>query len=163
MTWVDFSIIGVVLVSAVFGALRGFVKEALSLTGWVASFIIAWRFNAGLASFLHGFITNPNLQFLVGFVMLFILSMLMFAMVIFFATRLVQRTGLTSTDRGIGIVFGLIRGMVVAVALVAFAGLTTLPRSASWQDALLVGRFQAVAIWMTGYLPDTMAKNFIFK
>jgi membrane protein required for colicin V production len=163
MTWVDFVIIGVVLISAVFGVVRGFVKEALSMTGWVASFIIAWHFNAGLAGILHGFIANPNLQFLVGFVILFILSMLMFALVIFFASRLVQRTGLTSTDRAIGMVFGLVRGLVVAVALVAFAGLTTLPHSASWQDSLLTGRLQTVAIWMTGFLPESMAKNFIFK
>ena len=163
MTWVDFLIIGVVVISAVIGVVRGFVREALSLTGWIVSFLIAWRFNGGLSSLLQGWINNPNLQFLVAFVILFILSMLIFALLSFFASKLIQRTGLTSTDRAIGIVFGLVRGIVVVIAFVAFAGLTTVPRSASWHDSLLVHRFQAVAVWLTGFLPESVSRNFRFN
>lgn len=163
MTWIDFVIIGVVLLSAVIGAWRGLVKEALSTVGWIASFIIAWRFNGGMAGLLQGFITSPNLQFLIGFIILFVVSMLIFALLIFFASKLVQRTGLTGTDRSLGVVFGVVRGVVIAVALLALAGLTTLPRSDSWRDSMLAVRLQPVAVWLTGFLPEAMAKNFVFK
>lgn len=163
MTWIDLFIIGIVVVSALISVMRGFVKEALSLAAWVAAFVIAWRFNGGMVSFLQGFIANKNLQFVVGFFFLFVLTLLMFALVTYFASKLIQRTGLTGTDRAIGVLFGFARGLVLVTALVALAGLTTLPKSAAWQDSLLTSRFQYVAIWLTGFLPDDVAKNFIFK
>ena len=83
MTWIDLFIIGIVVVSSLISVMRGFVKEALSLAAWVAAFVIAWRFNGGMVSFLQGFIANKNLQFIVGFIFLFILTLLVFAIVTF--------------------------------------------------------------------------------
>ncbi|MBI3560744.1 MAG: CvpA family protein [Gammaproteobacteria bacterium] len=163
MTWVDFLIIGVVLVSAVIGLVRGFVKEALSIVGWIASLLIAWQFTDGLANLLSNWIKTPNLQFLVGFVTLFLLSMLIFALIIFFATKLIQRTGLTAADRTIGIVFGVLRGVFVVLLLVGVAGLTTLPQSDGWRGSLTVNRFQTLTVWLSGYLPASIAKNFIYR
>ena len=163
MTWIDLFIIGIVVVSSLISLLRGFVKEALSLAAWVAAFVIAWRFNGGMGSFLQGFIANKNLQFIVGFIFLFVLTMLIFAMIMYFASKLIQRSGLSGTDRAIGVFFGFARGLLLVIALVALAGLTTLPNSTTWHDSLLTSRFQAVAVWLTGFLPEDVAKNFIFK
>jgi membrane protein required for colicin V production len=163
MTWIDWFIIGIIVISSLISVMRGFVKEALSLAAWIVAFVIAWRFNGGMVSFLQGFIANKNLQFIVGFVFLFVLTMLMFAVVTYFASKLIQRTGLTGTDRAIGVLFGFARGLVLVTALVALAGLTTLPKSATWHNSVLTGRFQYVAVWLTGFLPEDIAKNFIFK
>lgn len=44
MNWVDFTIIGVIVLSALISIVRGFVREALSLISWVLAFFVASRF-----------------------------------------------------------------------------------------------------------------------
>ncbi|MBI1425327.1 MAG: CvpA family protein [Gammaproteobacteria bacterium] len=162
MTWIDFVIIGVIFISCFISLIRGFVREALSLTAWIVSFVIAWRLHGSFSTFLQGSIENLNLRLIVAFFTLFTLSMVMFAVVNFFACKIVQRTGLSGADRAIGILFGFLRGVVLVSALVALAGLTQIPKAEVWQHSYLVGKFQAVAIWLTGFLPGDVARNFVF-
>ena len=162
MTWIDFVIIGVIFISCFISLIRGFVREALSLTAWIVSFVIAWRLHGSFSTFLQGSIENLNLRLIVAFFTLFTLSMVMFAVVNFFAGKIVQRTGLSGADRAIGILFGFLRGVVLVSALVALAGLTQIPKAEVWQHSYLVSKFQAVAIWLTGFLPGDVAKNFVF-
>jgi len=162
MTWIDFVIIGVIFISCFISLIRGFVREALSLTGWIVSFLIAWRLHGSFSTFLHDSISNLNLRLIVAFFTLFTVSMVMFAIVNFFAGKLVQRTGLSGADRAIGVLFGFLRGIVLVSALVALAGLTQIPKTEVWQHSYLVVKFQAVAIWLTGFLPADVAKNFVF-
>jgi membrane protein required for colicin V production len=162
MTWIDFAIIGVIFISCFISLIRGFVREALSLTGWIVSFIIAWRLHGSFSTFFDNSIHNINLRLIVAFFILFALSMVMFTVVNFFAGKLVQRTGLSGADRVIGVLFGFLRGVVLVSALVALAGLTQLPRTATWHDSYLIFKFQAIAVWLTGFLPADVAKNFNF-
>lgn len=162
MTWVDFVIIGVIFLSCFISLIRGFVREALSLTGWIVSFIIAWKLHGSFATFFQTSIGNLNLRLIVAFFILFTLSMIMFAVVNFFAGKIVVRTGLSGADRVIGVLFGFLRGVVLVSALVALAGLTQLPKAELWQHSYLVVKFQAIAIWLTGFLPPEVAKNFVF-
>jgi membrane protein required for colicin V production len=162
MTWIDFVIIGVIFISCFISLIRGFVREALSLTGWVVSFLIAWRLHGSFSTFLQDSISNLNLRLIVAFFTLFTLSMVMFTVVNFFAGKVVQRTGLSGADRAIGVLFGFLRGVVLISALVALAGLTQIPKSDVWQHSYLVIKFQAIAIWLTGFLPHDVAKNFVF-
>lgn len=162
MTWIDFVIIGVIFISCIISLIRGFVREALSLTGWVVSFLIAWRLHASFSTFLDSSIDNLNLRLIVAFFTLFTLSLVMFTVVNFFAGKIVQRTGLSGADRVIGVLFGFLRGIVLVSALVALAGLTQIPKTEVWQHSYLVIKFQAIAIWLTGFLPGDVAKNFVF-
>lgn len=162
MTWIDFVIIGVIFVSCFISFIRGFVREALSLTGWIVSFLIAWRLHGSFSTFLDSSISNLNLRLIVAFFILFTVSMIMFTLVNFFAGKIVQRTGLSGADRVIGVLFGFLRGIVLVSALVALAGLTRLPKAEIWHHSYLLIKFQAVAIWLTGFLPADVARNFVF-
>ena len=162
MSWIDFVIIGVVFISCFISLIRGFVREALSLASWVISFMIAWNFHGGFARFFQTSIESTNIRLIVAFFILFVLSLVMFAIVNFFASKLVQRSGLTGVDRTVGVIFGFLRGVLLVTGLVALAGLTQLPQSSLWADSLLLGYFQATAIWLTGLLPSDVAKNFVF-
>lgn len=162
MTWIDFVIIGVIFLSCVISLIRGFVREALSLTGWIVSFLIAWRLHGSFSTFFQNTIENLNLRLIVAFFILFALSMVVFAIINFFAGKVVQRTGLSGADRAIGILFGFLRGIVLVSAFVALAGLTQMPKTAIWHDSYLITKFQAVAVWLTGFLPPDVAKNFTF-
>ena len=67
MTWIDFVIIGVIFISCFISLIRGFVREALSLTGWIVSFLIAWRLHGSFSTILHDSISNLNLRLIVAF------------------------------------------------------------------------------------------------
>ena len=162
MTWIDFVIIGIVFVSCFISVIRGFVREALSLASWIVSFLIAWNLHGSFAVFFRESIEHQNLRLIVAFFVLFVMSLIVFTIVNFFAGKLVERTGLTGADRVIGVIFGFFRGILIVTGLVALAGLTHLPQSELWHESLLLANIQAVAIWLTGLLPDDIAKNFVF-
>ena len=162
LSWIDFVIIGIVFVSCFISVIRGFVREALSLASWVVSFLIAWNLHGAFARFFAGSIEHQNLRLVVAFFVLFVMSLVAFTIVNFFAGKLVERTGLSGADRVIGVIFGFFRGILIVTGLVALAGLSQLPQTELWHESLLLGHIQAVAIWLTGLLPDDIAKNFVF-
>ena len=162
MTGIDFAILGIVLISCIISVLRGFVREALSLASWVISFIIAWELHATFAGLMESAIEHNNLRLIVAFFVLFILSLVAFTLVIFFAVQVVEKTGLTGADRVLGVCCGAARGFLIVTALVALAGYTQLPKAEVWEDSLLVVYFQPVAVWLIDFLPAEYTKNFMF-
>ena len=59
-------------------------------------------------------------------------------------------------------VIGLSLGLVVVIAMVFVAGLTNAPNYDWWQSSLLIERFESLAMWLQGYLPDDVAKYFSY-
>ncbi|MFO7602870.1 MAG: CvpA family protein [Gammaproteobacteria bacterium] len=162
MAWIDVAIIVVILISVLISLLRGFVKEAMSLTGWVLSFWVALTFAGGFSRFLKELVQDPTLRLLTAFVILFVLTLILSVVANFFASQLVKRTGLSGMDRFIGVLFGFLRGVVLVAALTLLASLTTLPQSPWWQASVLLEQFQILAIWLKALLPSDIAGHFVF-
>lgn len=162
MIGVDYAILGILLISSFISLVRGFVKEALSLAGWILAFWISLSFAVPLSKLLEASMEDPTLRLILAFVALFVLTLVVSAVINFFASRLVQRTGLTGTDRFLGVIFGFLRGGLLVSVLVLLAGLTTLPKEAWWDDSFLLFRFQAIAMWIRELLPADVAASFNF-
>ena len=128
MVVADLIVLSVIIISVVISLMRGFVKEALSLAGWLVALWVAMTFSSGMAELFGDSIKDPTLRLLAAFVSLFILSLFIGAIVNFFATQFVQRVGLTGVDRTIGGVFGFLRGILLVTIIVMLLGLTTLPK-----------------------------------
>lgn len=158
MSWVDIVFLVVILVSALISLVRGFVREVISIAVWVGAFWIGIRFAAELAIHLEAFIASPTLRLGSAFAALFISTLLLGALVNFLATTLVGRTGLTGTDRALGMVFGALRGGLIVAILVLLAGLTAVPREAWWQRSVIAGQLQpwvcliGIGHWMGGLM-----------
>jgi membrane protein required for colicin V production len=156
MSWLDVAFIAVILVSALISLVRGFVREVISIAVWVGAFWIGIRFAAELAFHLEPFIASPTLRLGSAFAALFIATLLLGALVNFLATTLIGKTGLTGTDRALGMVFGALRGVVIVAILVMLAGLTAVPRETWWQRSVLAGQLQpwvcliGIGHWMDG-------------
>ena len=162
MIGVDYAILGILLISSFISLVRGFVKEALSLVGWVLAFWVSLSFAVPLSKLFESSSDDTTLRLIIAFVVLFVLSLIVSAVINFFASRLVQRTGLTGTDRFLGVIFGFLRGAVLVSVLVLLAGLTTLPKEDWWDDSFLLFRFQAIAMWVRELLPGDVAASFNF-
>lgn len=148
MIWVDVVIPGIIAISALFSLIRGFVREALSLIGWCAAFWVALNFSKSLADLFLTGIGAPSLRIVVAFVILFVITLVLAALLNHLACQLVKRTGLTSTDRMIGMIFGIARGAVVVSVLVLLAGLTAMPQDPWWRESVMIGYFQELALWL---------------
>ena len=76
--------------------------------------------------------------------------------------QLVEKTGLTGTDRLIGMLFGAARGILLVTLLIFLAGLTPLPEDPWWNASQLIGYFQELAVWLKTLLPEDLGEKFRF-
>lgn len=157
MIWIDYSIIGVIVISLIIGLFRGFVKEAFSLLTWVVAIFIGLTFSREFSSYLDALISYPSARMAVAFVVLFIATLIVGGIIGFLLGELVKKTGLTGSDRFAGMIFGIGRGMLVVALLVMLAGLTPLPEDPWWRESKLIPPFQRLAVWMRDNFPAGMA------
>jgi len=162
MNWVDIAILIIISLSAVISLFRGFVREALSLATWILAFWVSIGFADKLDPMLDGMIASPTARLSVAFATLFLITLIVGALVNYLVGQLVQKTGMSGTDRVLGILFGIGRGVVLVAVLVLLGGLAQLSREVWWQESMLIVHFQEMAIWMRGFLPADVAKNFVF-
>jgi membrane protein required for colicin V production len=137
VTWADYLIIFICVASGAFGFWRGFAKEALSLVSWLAAIWLAWRFTWVVEPMLGEWTAAPELKIWAARAIIFIVVLVIGGLVAWFVRALVRHTGLSSTDRTLGGVFGVARGVLI-VGLGAIAlQLAGLEQNAWWQGAKL--------------------------
>ena len=125
----------VIVVSAVFGLMRGLVREVLSLAIWAAALLLGIAFADSVAAML-GLDLSAGLQTAIGFAIVFVAILVAGALAQRFLGGLVESTGLTGTDRSLGLVFGTLRG--AAVVLVALILLRPFAESRDWWAESLI-------------------------
>jgi membrane protein required for colicin V production len=162
MIWVDYAILAIIALSALISVVRGFVREVLSLVAWIVAFWVSLTFMHDVAMLLVDRISVPSVRLVLAFLALFITTLLVAGVVNFLIVKLVVSTGLSGTDRTLGILFGIARGGAIVMVLVLLAGLTRLPRDPWWQESLFLKHFETIALWMRSYLPEDVAKHFSF-
>ncbi len=113
----DWGILVVLGISTVLSLWRGFVREALSLLGWVAAFVVAHLFVDRLALEMAGLIANATGRYVVAYAILFVSTLVVFTLVVKVATSLVRMAGLSVLDRLLGTVFGFARGVILILVL----------------------------------------------
>ena len=145
----DIVIAVVIALSAVIGLMRGLVKEVVSLVIWVTAFLSARAFAAPVADLALGTVDLARThRMVIGFALVFICVLIAGAFVQRLLAQLVKATGLTGTDRVVGLVFGGARGaVIVIVGLIAlrpfaqqshwWSQSTLLPELLAFEDDLL--------------------------
>ncbi|EKF74867.1 colicin V production protein [Alcanivorax hongdengensis A-11-3] len=146
MNLADGIILFVIAVSALLSLRRGFTREAFSLLTWVAAFIIARLFSPALELLLTDQIATPSLRMAVAFGALFALTLIVGALINHLLGELIRVTGLSSTDRLLGMVFGALRGILLMVVLVA-VGRNLFASDPWWQQSVLVPHFVMLEAW----------------
>ena len=146
-TWVDWAIIAIIAISSLISLKRGFVKEALSLVTWIIAGVVAWMFGGALSQHLTEFIEMPSARVIAGCAILFVATLLVGALVNFLISELVRVTGLSGTDRFLGMVFGGARGALLEVVLTGLLSLAPVQQDPWWQQSSLLPHFLMVADW----------------
>ena len=158
MLWIDYVIIGIIALSAIISIVRGFVKEVLSLVAWILAFWVALTFSPQFSVLLSDYISTPSISLFTAFSGLFIVTLILSALVNNLIAAIVVKTWLSGTDRMLGVLFGLLRGVAIVTLLVLLAAATPMPNDAWWQNAVLIEHFEKLAIWVRQFLPDGLAQ-----
>lgn len=155
MVWIDYAIIGLISISTLTSLVRGFVREALSLVVWIAAFFVASTFYLDFATLLEN-IQDEMLRNAAAIAILFIVTILLGSITNYLISQLVQKTGLSGTDRVLGLVFGALRGVLIVSAVLFFMDAFTPAANAQWwSQSVLIPEFKIVIEWFFEYMKNT--------
>ncbi|QOY63209.1 CvpA family protein [Lysobacter sp. H21R4] len=157
MIAIDWVLIGLVGVSALFGMMRGLIGVLASLAAWILAGLAAFQFGARVALLLAGSGEPGAGHLFAGYALAFIVVMIVVGIAGWMLRTLVHSVGLSGVDRMLGFVVGVVRGLVIACALLLLIGLTELPREPSWKSSPVVPLLVPGAEQMRTWLPEWVA------
>lgn len=155
----DIVILAVLALSVLFGLWRGFVAEVLSLVCWIAAFWVAWMFGDEVAAWYGLWLHHPAARVVAGYLTCFLGVLVAGALVGWVLRKLIQAGGLSGTDRMLGMLFGLARGVLLVVVIVLVLDLTPLVGAAWWQGSRLLPGFSQGASWLSAQLPPEASRT----
>jgi membrane protein required for colicin V production len=100
---------------------------------------------------------------LIGFLIIFAVVLLVGWIVSMALSSAVRASGLAPADRALGLLFGVVRGLLVVLVIVLLAGLTPLPRERFWRDAFLSGPFETAALALRPHLPAHLGQHLKYR
>jgi membrane protein required for colicin V production len=161
MTGADVLIVLIVLGSTVVGLLRGFIREAVSLAFWVIAIWAAWKMGPLVVPHLGGLLADPSVAPWVGRLVVLVLVLLIGWIVGMLLSYFTHSIGLGVMDRGMGLLFGLMRGAVLVGLMIIAGELLHLNHEDWWNRSKLVPYGETLGDWlraMVGEKGDPWAK-----
>ena len=159
----DWIVLAVIGLSSMLGMWRGLVSELLALLAWIAAFFAARTWGGVLADFLSGWLKDPSSRQIAGLVSVFVATLLLFAVARFVVSRLLRAVGLGLVDRFLGTLFGILRGLLVVLAIVLICGMTELPRQEWWREAFLAPPLETAVVATKPWLPLQVAQRLHYR
>ena len=161
---VDAILCALLLLSVLMGAWRGVVYELLSLASWVLAFVLAPLFGHAMGALLPLGQASAGTRFVVGLVLVFVLTLVVCHLCIALFRKLVKAVGLGPLDRALGALFGLARGLLLLFVALLLLHRTPLARQPAWQESTAIPVFLSGATILRSvapqdlvqYLPDQM-------
>ena len=144
--WVDLALFGMIAVSVLVGLWRGLVFEVLAVLGWIVAYFAAQWFAPELAPRIPIGAAGSALNHAAAFAIVFVLTVVVWGMAARLVRMLVRAVPVISTaDRLMGAAFGLVRALILLLAISTVVGLTPLIKAQAWQQS-------RVAVWSNGLL-----------
>lgn len=116
----DVLVLVVLVVSGLYGLMRGLVKEVLGIASWICAFFAALYGFAALAPLFRDIVpdTMPWAANWGAGILIFVVTLTVLYLVSNLISRLVKKTVLSPLDRSLGFVFGLVRGWGIMIGVI---------------------------------------------
>jgi membrane protein required for colicin V production len=145
-------------VSCLFGLWRGLIKEVLSILTWIAALLVASIYSEHLAPSLT-FLDGETTRYVAAFAILFLIIMMLGSLLNHFIGKLLTITGLKFTDRLLGGVFGIARGVIIVMLILFFTG-SFVADTQAWQESALIPHGLALIEWSKIFIGDFSGMDF---
>jgi len=155
---VDLAFLGVLALSLLIGAWRGLVYEVLSVLGWAASFYLAQWLAPDVALMLPLQSASEPVRYAAAFVLIFILSVFAAGLLAVLIKKLVEAIGLRPVDRTLGAAFGLVRGVILLLAVTVVINMTAFKNAVWWQESVGAEVMGAALRGLKPVLPEQFGK-----
>ena len=155
--WADFLMVAIVIFSLLISLVRGFIREACSLLTWGLALVLTIRFTPVLSDIFNPYIETSSLRIVCAGAILFVTVLVIGGLMGYLVTQLVNKTGLTGTDRLLGLIFGFARGVLVTSVLILLATLTAIPQDPWWSQSVLIKASMPMVTWLQYFLPEKIA------
>ncbi len=149
----DFIIIGIVALSVIISLLRGFIREALSLATWIIAAYLAYTLSSSTGLLLSDYISSAATRSGVAFVGIFLAIIIVGAIVNFFIGRLISVSGLGLVDRLLGVVFGVLRGVLMIALVILMFQASSLTERQWWRHSQLIPVIEPISHQMQELFP----------
>ena len=158
MAAVDLAFLGVLVLSLLIGAWRGLVYEVLSVLGWALSFYLAQWFAPDVALLLPLQSASEPVRYAAAFVLVFIGAVFAAGLLAVLIKKLVDAIGLRPVDRTLGAAFGLVRGVILLLAVTVVINMTTVKSAVWWQESRGAEVLTAALKGLKPVLPEQFGK-----
>ena len=145
MNIADYVVIAAVVLSAIVGAVRGFLREAIALAAWVVALFVAWHFSDMVEPHLGGLLAASDVRPWAARVIIVALILLLGAGLGAIVGHYVRLSIFSGMDRFLGFVFGAARGCVLIGVFVILGQLLKLNGEAWWRHSMLLPYGHSVA------------------
>ena len=163
MTVFDFVVLAILLVSISLGAWRGVFGEIIALVGWILAFFVAKAWGDDFANRFLTSVHDPVLRIVLGWFCLFLLVLVLMSLVRLAVRKLLKIVGMELSDRLLGVIFGLARGLAIVLIAVALAGMTSIPHEKWWRQAYLSAPLETAVLTLKPWLSADIAKRIQFR
>lgn len=117
MNWLDFVLIAILLFSVITAARKGFSREIIGLAAAFLALVLAMWFYGTAGSLLAPYVSSVRVANLLGFLLVVCVVLVFGSVVGWLVHRFLRTVGLSFFDRLLGAAFGLVRGLLIAMAL----------------------------------------------
>jgi membrane protein required for colicin V production len=145
MILTDYLILAAILISAIAGALRGFLRESVALGSWIVALFLAWHFSDLIEPYLGGLLADSDVRPWAARVIITVLVLLLGAAVGALLGHFVRLSIFSGMDRLLGFAFGLARGFLLLGVFVILGQLLRLPAEGWWRHSLMIPYGESVA------------------
>lgn len=157
--WVDGVIIGILALSVITGLVRGFVKELVAICIWVVAIWFAYHYYKIVAGWLAPYIHEDTAQSVAAFVLIMLGTIIVGSLVNALLSFILHSTGLTGTDRLLGMGFGFVRGVFIVALLILAVKMTSLiPAGDYTRQSYLYAKFDPIVNWLYGFTPNLISQ-----
>ena len=140
------------------GAWRGLVYEVLSVLGWALSFYAAYYYAPVVAGMLPMQASSEPVRYAAAFVLIFVAAIFAAGLLAFLLKKLVAAIGLRPIDRTLGAAFGVVRGVILLLAMTVVMDMTALKTSTWWQESKGAPLLSVTLKGLKPMLPEQFAK-----
>lgn len=151
----DLVVIGVVILSALLAAVRGFTREVLAIVAWVMAAAAAWFIHPLLLPKVKEHIANPTVALVVAIGVVFIVVLLIVSIITVKMSDFILDSRIGALDRTLGFVFGAARGLLICVVGWVFLGWLVQGKMPEWATtARARPMLENTGNTLIGMLPD---------